>query len=69
MKTPDFIEMSAVALLLHSFYNGLENILVLVFKHYNKTLPNGTKWHMELLEQAFISNEDSKSIFKISTFY
>ena len=59
IKAPDFIEMSAVALLLHSFYNGLENILVLIFKHYNKSLPNGIKWHTELLERAFISSEGS----------
>jgi hypothetical protein len=65
IKTPDFIEMSAVALLLHSFYNGLENILLLIFKHYNKPLPTGIKWHIELLEQAFISNEGGKSIFRI----
>lgn len=25
-KAPDFIEMSAVGSILHSFYNGLENI-------------------------------------------
>jgi hypothetical protein len=30
LKTPDFIEMSAAALLLHSFYNGIENILILI---------------------------------------
>ena len=65
IKVPDFIEMSAVALLLHSFYNGLENILVLIFKHYNKSLPNGIKWHTELLERAFISSEGSISIFRI----
>lgn len=65
IKTPDFIEMSAAALLLHSFYNGLENILVLIFKHYNKSLPNGIKWHMELLEQAFTFKEVNKSIFRI----
>jgi hypothetical protein len=56
LKTPDFIEMSASALLLHSFYNGIENILRLIIKFYDTKLPNDIKWHMELLERAFISN-------------
>ena len=38
-KRPDFIEISAAALLLHSFFNGVENILVLIFKHYGEELP------------------------------
>jgi hypothetical protein len=28
IKEPDFIELSAAAMLLHSFYNGIENMLV-----------------------------------------
>ena len=58
LKTPAFIEMSAAALLLHSFYNGIENILRLIIKFYDTKLPNDIKWHMELLERAFISNEN-----------
>jgi hypothetical protein len=63
LKTPDFIEMSAAALVLHSFYNGIENILVLIFKYYNEQLPKSNKWHMELLDRAFISEENRKQIF------
>ena len=38
IKTPDFIEMSAGAMTLHSFYNGVENILTLIFKnHFRRT--------------------------------
>ena len=65
LKTPDFIEMSAAALLLHSFYNGIENILRLIIRFYDTKLPNDIKWHMELLEKAFISNENRKEIFNI----
>jgi hypothetical protein len=39
LKVPDFIEISAAALVLHSFYNGIENILVLIFKYYDEQLP------------------------------
>jgi len=52
LKTPDFIEISAAAMLLHSFYNGIENILRLIIKFYDTKLPNDIKWHMELLEFA-----------------
>jgi hypothetical protein len=63
IKEPDFIEMSAAAMILHSFYNGVENILVLIFKHYDNFLPNTNKWHTELLEKAFISNENRTQLF------
>ena len=62
IKTPDFIEMSAGAMVLHSFYNGIENILLLIFKHYNEQLPNSNKWHMELLDKAFVSDKNRKQI-------
>jgi hypothetical protein len=64
LKLPDFIEMSAAALLLHSFYNGIENMLVLIFKNYDEELPNGIKWHIELLDKAFSSNGNRKAIFQ-----
>ena len=65
LKVPDFIEISAAAMLLHSFYNGIENILRLIIKFYDTELPNDIKWHMELLEKAFVSNENRKKIFNI----
>ena len=64
LKTPDYIEMSAAAFLLHSFYNGIENILVSILKHCDEELPNGHKWHMELLDRAFVSSGDRKRIFQ-----
>jgi len=63
LKVPDFIEMSACAMILHSFYNGIENILRLIIKHYDGQLPNSYKWHMELLEKAFAAEENRKQIF------
>ena len=64
LKVPDFIEMSAAALVLHSFYNGLENILKLIIKFYDDKLPSDSKWHMELLEMAFVQNRTRKEIFR-----
>jgi hypothetical protein len=65
LKTPDFIEMPAAAMLLHSFYNGIENVLLLIFKYYDEALPNGIKWHIELLDKAFVSNKERRQIFSI----
>jgi hypothetical protein len=65
IKAPDFIEMSAGAMTLHSFYNGIENILTLIFKFYDGQLPNSNKWHLEILEKAFVSDEKRKNIFSI----
>ena len=39
LKEPDIIEMTASAQVLHSFYNGIESIIVLFFKHMNEKLP------------------------------
>jgi hypothetical protein len=65
IKIPDFVEISAAALILHSFYNGIENILVLIFKHYDGQLLKSYKWHVELLDKAFMSKENRKQIFNI----
>ena len=62
LRPPDFVEMSAVAMMLHSFYNGIEKILVLIFKHYDGKLPGGTGWHMELLDKAFEVDTGRKRI-------
>ena len=56
--------MSAAALLLHSFYNGIENVLILIFKSYNEEVADEAKWHMGLLSKAFVSNANRKQIFK-----
>ena len=63
IRVPDFIELSACAMVLHSFYNGIENILILIFKYYDKQLPNSNKWHIELLDRAFVTDKNRKQIF------
>jgi hypothetical protein len=63
-KTPDFMEMSAAALCLHSFYNGIENILLLIIKQENLNIPEGEKWHRKLFERAFEPTAASPAIFR-----
>lgn len=50
-RKPDLIETMASAAVLHSFYNGLENIFLNIAKDYDKSIPGGNKWHKKLLEQ------------------
>jgi hypothetical protein len=52
IKEPDFVEITAVAQILHSFYNGIESVIMLVFKSINEKLPNDIHWHKTLFEMA-----------------
>jgi hypothetical protein len=64
IRVPDIIEKSAAALLLQSFYNGIENILIIIVKHFDGKLPNSSKWHKELLEKAFEESEKHTPILR-----
>jgi hypothetical protein len=52
IRVPDIIEKSAMALLLQSFYNGIENILIIIVKYFDGKLPNSSKRHKELLKTS-----------------
>lgn len=62
-KTPGYIEMAACAMTLQSFYHGIESILMLIFKHYDESLPKGGKWHADLLDKAVVPGKKRKPIF------
>jgi len=62
-KIPDKIETAALGLFLHSFYNGIENILKFIVKEEYGKLPSGTKWHKELLDFCFLENNRKKRLF------
>jgi len=46
------LELAGTAALLHSFYNGLENILKQILRDRGASLPQGATWHKELIEEA-----------------
>ena len=50
LKTPDFVELSAAGSVLHSFYNGVENIFSMIEKHYGLQITESSSWHKELLK-------------------
>jgi hypothetical protein len=64
IKEPDIIEMTAAAQVLHSFYNGVESVILLFFKYKNETLPNDTRWHKTLFEMAFGTNSKGIKIIR-----
>ena len=42
-------ETTAVASVLHSFYNGVENIFLRISKEIGESVPAGERWHRDLL--------------------
>lgn len=47
----DSLYLDAVALNLHNFYNGIERILEIIATVIDKKIPEGDKWHQNLLQQ------------------
>ena len=62
-KEPDFVEKCGIAMILQSFYNGIENIISLIIKNKDLTFPNENKWHKELLDKAFKETKNRTEIF------
>ncbi|MDR0474493.1 MAG: hypothetical protein LBH43_12570 [Treponema sp.] len=64
IREPDFVETCGIALILHSFYNGVENIMLMIMKNKYNILLEGTKWHKDLLARAFDKTEDEPQLFR-----
>jgi hypothetical protein len=64
IKEPDFIESSAAALLLHSFYNGIESVILMILKNIGENIPNSFQWHKELFEKTFEATEKRTTLFR-----
>jgi len=47
---PTDIELSALAAMLHSFYNGIENIFKRIREEFDEPLPRSEFWHRDLLD-------------------
>lgn len=57
---PDLVEMTALASILHSFYNGLESIFLIIAKEVDQVTPSGARWHRELLHQMVQTTEQKE---------
>lgn len=54
-QSPNDIELSALAALLHSFYTGVENIFKRVAVELDGDAPRGEAWHRQLLDSIATS--------------
>ena len=54
--------MTAIASVLHSFYNGLENIFKTIAKSQDQVIPPGQGWHRQLLLRLAQSVGEGKPV-------
>ena len=61
-EEPDLFNMTILGTVLHSFYNGLENIFDIIAKNIDGNVPTGSKFHQELLHQMASENESRDEV-------
>ncbi|MCP5108577.1 MAG: hypothetical protein GY950_34650 [bacterium] len=61
-KSPNLVELTALAAVLHSFYNGIEKTLLIIAKDIDKNVPADLNWHKTLLEQMAKKNEHRSAV-------
>jgi uncharacterized protein YutE (UPF0331/DUF86 family) len=58
------LELAGVAALVHSFYNGVENILKQVMVDRGIAIPGGASWHKDLIEECVRQGIMSKGLLE-----
>ena len=61
-EDPDLFNMTILGTVLHSFYNGLENIFDIIAKNIDGNVPTGSKSHQELLHQMASENGNRNEV-------
>jgi predicted nucleotidyltransferase len=64
---PGLVEKTALASVLHSFYNGLENIFLAVAKGIDRHTLTGSEWHRDLLKQMAAPTSARPALFREET--
>lgn len=64
----DLFDMTVLGSVLHSFYNGLENIFEIIAKNIDGSLPSGNKSHQQLLQQMNTTNTIRSEVITSETF-
>ncbi len=72
IENKDINDLAALAVFLHNFYNGVENILKQAFKILNQEMQQTETWHKDLLEQSvyegLISEKIADDLFEYLAF-
>ena len=68
VSSPDRIELLALATILHSFYNGIENIFIRIAKRIDKKIPSSPYWHQELLKQMTLNIKERPAVISEKLF-
>lgn len=66
-EQPNRVEVTALASVLHAFYNGLESIFQPVAKNLAEQIPAGHKWHIELLNSRACATERRPALLSAQT--
>ena len=66
-KHPDNIELAALATVLHSFYNGIEGIFLIIAKRIDETLPIDFSWHQALLLRVTEETDNRTPVISAQT--
>jgi hypothetical protein len=63
----DLVEITALASVLHSFYNGLENIFLSIAKGIDMDIPTGSQWHRDLLTRMQENTPHRGTVLRVET--
>jgi hypothetical protein len=66
-KSPDLVKVTAVASVLHSFYNGLESIFLVIAKRIDQDVPEGAQWHRDLLTRMMETTSSRGPVLTVGT--
>ena len=69
IEKPDLFDMTILGSVLHSFYNGLENIFEIIAKNIDKNIPTGNKSNKELLHQMASENNFRNEIINENLYF
>ena len=61
-KVHNYIEIMALAGMLHAFYNGVENIFKRIAIHCDGSSPSGAAWHQNLLKSMTVNTENRRAV-------
>ena len=67
IQEPDYVELCAAGSILQSYYNGIENIFLIISKNIDGEVPSQGKWHSELLSLMCAQTEKRPPVFSEQT--